>query len=324
MIATARICTILLLSTTRIVTAFSSRVVVDAVVLPIPFGTKAKIVTHMSRFDDMDYNDGDPTPATMLDLERARAIFERLVTPQLVREAVDSSMTTTTASTTSESSCYPHYIPPPLTEGSKRRRALEIQLLASMVDSDDAIDELMSLWMTERDAEATSRLQDMEDNCSPGLVQEEQALQQMIATQNMEWAEPMSRLATVYYYQGHTEMAQQWCQIVLAVKPWHFEVGHTLVLLALRRQDLGQALHYRRSVCLPPLNEASNHRRRRAWVARAIQSAQQMMHRAMQAHEDLITTASTTTTPGQAGTSSSSSSNGVGTMRASQDVEYWQ
>jgi hypothetical protein len=319
--AVASICTILLLLTTRIVTAFSFRVT-HVVVVPLSFATKAKIVTNMSRFDDdVDCNDDDPDPThdTMLDLERARAVFERMVTPQLVREAVDSTMTRTTATTPGASSSYPQYIPPPLTEGSKRRRALEIQLLASMVDSDDAIDELMSLWMTERDAEATSRLQDMEDDCSPGLVQEEQALQQMIASQNMEWAEPMSRLATVYYYQGHTEMAHQWCQIALAVKPWHFEVGHTLVLLALRRQEFGQALHYRRSVCLPPLNEASNHRRRRAWVARAIQSAQQMMRRAMQAHEDLIMT----TTPTKAGTSSSLS-NGMGTMRAAQDVGHWQ
>jgi hypothetical protein len=86
------------------------------------------------------------------DMERARRDFE------------DVMSTSGTARTTPSSL---------LASSGRKGRELELQLLKSLQDDDDAVEELMMLWLCERDAAATRRLQEMEQTCSNGLVEEE-------------------------------------------------------------------------------------------------------------------------------------------------------
>lgn len=174
------------------------------------------------------------------------------------------------------------YTPRPLTEGSRQRRELEIALLESLETSDDGIEELMSLWMVERGAEAAQELQRMEGICSPGLVQEEAILRSLMDEYGIHWAEPVSRLASLVYFKGNSAESKQWCEIALAVKPWHFEVVHTCVLNALRHGDLGAAVRWQRRA-LPGLNASNNHKRRKAWVARSVEDAKESLKKAERA-----------------------------------------
>ncbi|CAB9496392.1 expressed unknown protein [Seminavis robusta] len=203
-------------------------------------------------------------------LEEARANFEFLMqTKGLLRDDADLPL--------------PHnkddYTPRPLTESSRHRRELEMELLQSLQDSDDAVEELMGLWMVERGMEAGEALQAMEMACSPGLLKEEAILRELLDEFGVHWAEVVSRLASLKYFQGNTPESKQWTEIALAVKPWHFEVIHTCVLNALREQDLGAAVRWQRKA-LPPLNPDTNNRARKAWVRQALKYAQESMDKA--------------------------------------------
>lgn len=215
---------------------------------------------HSSSFPNGDFE---------TDLEQARAHFEALLSGQLI----------TPEATTALPLSKKEYSHPPLTESSRCRRRIEMDLLASLKESDDAIDELMSLWMVERDVESARRLQEMEHWCSSGLVEEELALRRMIEEYGVDWVEPISRLAALLFYKGETEESELWCRVALAVKPWHFEVIQTLVLSSLRRQDFPSALRWRRKA-LPPLNGSNHHRLRKAWVSMALEEAQESLAKA--------------------------------------------
>ena len=206
-------------------------------------------------------------------LEEARSKFEFLMqTEGLVKENLMVPL--------------PHspdeYTPRPLTEKSRERRELELSLLQSLESSDDGIEELMSLWMVERGPEAAQELQSMETLCSPGLVEEERILRNLMHEYGIHWAEPVSRLASLLYFKGNSAESKEWCEIALAVKPWHFEVVHTCVLNALRSNDLGAAVRWQRRA-LPGLNPTNNHKRRKAWVARAVKDAQNSLQKAKKA-----------------------------------------
>lgn len=190
------------------------------------------------------------------DLERARHNFESVVRPHIQLQ--------------------PEYCsPPPLTASNRRRREVEMKLLETLKESDDAIDELMSLWMTERDAESAHRLQEMEQLCSPGLEQEEAALRNMIDEYGLDWPEPASRLASLLYFKGKSEESMMWADRVLQVKPWHFEAIHVQRLNCLRLNN-GALWRYARKA-LPPLNSFTNNASRRCWVERALKEAQQSL-----------------------------------------------
>jgi hypothetical protein len=60
----------------------------------------------------------------------------------------------------------------PLTASSKRLKEMELALLEVLMDLDDAVDLLVDLWMREPEDTAAA-LRQMEQHCSPGLVQEE-------------------------------------------------------------------------------------------------------------------------------------------------------
>ena len=185
---------------------------------------------------------------------------------------------------------------PLLTSLGRKRRQVEMELLESLQDDDEAVEELMMLWLCERDAAATQRFQAMEQKCSDGLVEEEAYLRQLVAEYGIEeWVEPASRLACLLFYKGRTQDSHDLCQKVLQHKPWHFEALHLNLLIALishgANADGNKALLWRAArKTLPPLNYRTNHRRRRAWVKRAIEQARESLARAEQ---DLMDAAST-------------------------------
>merc|ERR1711862_462008 len=91
---------------------------------------------------------------------------------------------------------------PLMTTASRKRRLLEIELLESLSDSDEAVDELMGVWMYERGAGYAHDLEWMQQDCSPGLVEEEGVLRDMVYATNYEWMEPTIRLASLLFYKG--------------------------------------------------------------------------------------------------------------------------
>jgi hypothetical protein len=178
----------------------------------------------------------------LLDLEDAREEFERLLQDHVLPDDV-------------------------LTTTSRHRRHLEVNLLASLEDSDDAVEELMHLWMYEYGSETANALIKMQDEASPGLVREEAILTEMMHTYNT-WAEPVVWLATLLYYKGETQKSRQLVSDALQLKPWHFEAIQLLIMLALRDGDMGKAIVLARKA-LPPLGS----KRRSEWVHRAMYDA---------------------------------------------------
>ena len=82
--------------------------------------------------------------------------------------------------------------PHPPTLLSRRRRHAEIELLQSLKDSDEAINNLVSILMMERGAHSARRLQEMESACSRELEEEEAQLRNIIAVYGLHWPEPAS------------------------------------------------------------------------------------------------------------------------------------
>jgi len=160
-----------------------------------------------------------------------------------------------------------------LTSAGRKRRELEMELLSSLKDSDDAMEQLMHLWTHERDPESARQLTAMQENCSSGLVVEQQQLGWMIETYP-SWAEPYVRLATLLFYQGRIQESYDVALQALKLKPWHFECYSLLTMLSLRQRDTGQALQWARQGLLL-FKEDGKNRRRQEWVDRALQQAAQ-------------------------------------------------
>lgn len=216
----------------------------------------------------------------LMDLEKFREQFEHLMETENKNSEYEQSskeqqkiMATSARAHSKEA-----YIPRPLTESSRRRRKLEMELLESLEDSDEAIDELVSLWMIERGKDAAKQLQDMEAICSPGLVEEEAILRHLIE-EYPHWAEPFCRLGALLHFKGRTEESEDLCQVSLAMKPWHFEALHSLVLNALRKEDIATAIRWQR-LALPNLNPSTDNKARKAWVERALKDAQDSLEKA--------------------------------------------
>jgi tetratricopeptide (TPR) repeat protein len=167
----------------------------------------------------------------------------------------------------------------PLTASAKCVKEMELTLLQHLIDSDDAIDPLVDLWMRERE-DAAQELRAMQMNCSPGLEREIGQLRHMMEYYGNEWVEPMSRLALVYFTKGKYLEATDLCHSVLQAKPWHFEAAQLLVALHLRQDQYGNAIKAARQLALPALNVNTNHKRRREWVAKATAKAMENLRQA--------------------------------------------
>jgi hypothetical protein len=163
-----------------------------------------------------------------------------------------------------------------LTTTARHRRMLEIELMKNLEHSDDAINELMHLWMYENDASMAHELEDMQDECSPGMRYEEGRLLEMIRDYPT-WAEPRARLALLFFFQGRTRDSYTAALETLQLKPWHFEIYPLLVLLSLRERNLGQALAWARRA-LPPFRPNGTNKRRTAWIRIAVSLAQDRLN----------------------------------------------
>jgi hypothetical protein len=219
-------------------------------------------------------------------VERARASFEDLFKQAMALTSAGKSKSLANPASSSSISQQPI-----LTTGGRRRRQLEMDLLKSLSDSDDAADELVNLWMHETgDRQAAAVMAAMQEACSPGLVREERDLLAMIA-EYPSWAEPRLRLAFVYYFQERFEESTTMAKKAVQCKPWHFEASRLLVILSgqqimLGRKSTPQALLEAHEQALPNLKQSLSDgesyagrsakvvlKRRRAWVDQALDDA---------------------------------------------------
>lgn len=200
------------------------------------------------------------------DVEQARAWLENLLYQQ--DEMESSSML---AGSESEDL---------LTTTGRHRRQLEIELLKSLTKSEEAVNELMHLWMYENEHDLAHELESMQDECSPGMVNEHARLNEMIL-QFPNWAEARARMALLLFFKGRTNESYDMAIQTLKLKPWHFEIYPLLVMISLREQQFGQALFWARR-SLPPLREGKPNRRRREWIRIAVELAQERLAEADQ------------------------------------------
>jgi hypothetical protein len=195
-----------------------------------------------------------------------------------------------------------------LTSSGRRLRELEIQLLASLRDNDDGIDQLVHLWTTERNADAAHALLQMQNQnqeCSHGLIKEEGDLAELCRIYP-GWAEPWSRLATLLFYKGVARWsdALSAAEEAIRIKPWHFEALNvcTLILTLMDHpdnpsvifgddasvEDLRRRCNRLSRLAIPKLDAKANSNNkdaleaRQVWVSRAVATAQHQLQCAEQ------------------------------------------
>ena len=181
-----------------------------------------------------------------------------------------------------------------LTTVGRYRLTVEMDLLESLRESDAAVDELLHLWITERDQESAAQIFAMQANCTRGMIKEEQQLLKMMQ-RHPTWAEPVIRLATLLFFKGRTEESYQLAIYALELKPWHIEAPQLLIMISLRNQDLGQALFWARQ-SLPALRSQKMavqggdkdlfHRKRQQWVENALRAAKKQLEEAERLREE--------------------------------------
>ena len=171
---------------------------------------------------------------------------------------------------------------PPLTTIERERRMAEMQLLSQLEHGDEALGDLWTLWFQERGAEAQARLLQAEELTGMGPAswdEAEEVLCDLIDVYGVYWAEPVNRLATLYYMQGNLDQAEALCKIVLAVKPWHFGALSGLVMVYAGQHNVEEARRWaaRR---LPVYASEGSNRRRLEWVQKAVANAQDSLQTA--------------------------------------------
>ena len=165
---------------------------------------------------------------------------------------------------------------PPLTSMDRERRLAEITLIQQLENGDDVLQDLWTLWFQERGADAAKLLSQAEElsNMGPQYWDKaEMILKEMIEDYGVYWAEPVNRLATLYYMQGKLEEAETLCKMVLTIKPWHVGALSGIVLVYASMHDSESARQYaaRR---LPSFDPNGANKRRKQWVQQALQDAQ--------------------------------------------------
>ena len=173
--------------------------------------------------------------------------------------------------------------PPPLTTIGRARLDAEMECLSELVDSDEPLSDLWSLWFSERGPEAARDLKAAEQLSMGGPQYWDEAeakLRALIEEHGVHWAEPVNRLATLMYLRGRMKESKELCEIVLAVKPWHFGALSGVVMVCAGLSDVSGARMWadRR---LPPLRpDGDTTERRILWVERAVKEALRAEQRA--------------------------------------------
>jgi len=218
---------------------------------------------------------GGSDDASFLDVEATRQRLESLVGGD---GATTGPVTSPPLPSSSVSPPLHVKLPPPplMTSVERARRQTEQDLIQQLATGDQALTDLWDLWFQERGLAAADRLLYAEELTGQGPARWEEAeavLRRLIQTHGVYWAEPLNRLATLYYIQGRWEEAETLCQMVLAVKPWHFGAlsGIVMVYAALHEPVKARQWAARR---LPAFALKGPNRRRKQWVEMAIQDSQ--------------------------------------------------
>lgn len=170
---------------------------------------------------------------------------------------------------------------PPLTSMDRERRQAEIEYLKQLQHGDDHLADIWTLWFQERGAQPAKLLLQAEELSSNSHTWDaaETLLKDLIETHTVYWAEPVNRLATLYYMQRRYQEAEELCKTVLQVKPWHFGALSGLVLVYAAVHDVEEARHWA-AQRLPSFAPTGLNRRRLLWVERAVQQAETSLQQA--------------------------------------------
>jgi hypothetical protein len=181
------------------------------------------------------------------DLEEARRTFEAMLVPAIFEKR--------------------H----PLSFAERRRRQIEIELLRELENSDEALDQLMDLWIhaCPCEAESIDALLLMECQTTP---ETENTLKRIIS-KCPDWPEPISRLALLKFVKGDYDECQECVHLVLRLKPWHFEMRQMQVLLDLARHNRKTAIADAR-LGLPPMSQP---KKRSYWIAQMVRAAERQL-----------------------------------------------
>mmetsp|Transcript_36503 Transcript_36503/g.79802 ORF Transcript_36503/g.79802 Transcript_36503/m.79802 type:complete len:400 (-) Transcript_36503:254-1453(-) len=221
--------------------------------------------------------------------EESKTLYDFSIRPTKTSASAKSSSSPDQRSPSPTSRLHPtnlsHEIvhPPPLTTIGRSRHEAEISSLSSLIDSDDALSDLWTLWFAERGPRASQELMMAEQFAMGGPKywdKAEERLRKLIDEHGVHWSEPVNRLATLLYQQGRLRESKELCEVVLAVKPWHFGALSGIVMVCAGLGDANAARMWadRR---LPPLRpDGDTTERRVEWVERAVREATKSLKRA--------------------------------------------
>ena len=212
------------------------------------------------------------------DVESARKQLENLM-----GNGDDGHYLTTGSSSTMDTNTFAvadKVLPTSLTESTPKhqltviarvRRATEIELLLQLKESLNAADALHDFWINERGSKAARALQKADEVFQHGEASwnnAEHLFNQLIQEHGPTWAEPLHRLAMLYYLQGRLAEARTLEEYVLKIKPWHIGSLSNYVRIAESQRDVETALQWA-AYRLPPRVG----RRRTEWVDRSVKAA---------------------------------------------------
>ena len=164
---------------------------------------------------------------------------------------------------------------PPLTTIERERRVAEIALISQLIDGDEGLADVQTLWSSERGSKAEALLREADELTIEGpqaWKEAEDILRLLIEEHGAYFVEPVNRLATLHYLQGRLEEALHFTRMVLKVKPWHIQALSRIVMIY---AGLGDSETARRWAAhrLPSFSSTGSNRRRARWVERAVLDA---------------------------------------------------
>lgn len=257
-------------------------------------GSKSSTTLHVF-FDNDNFQEDEDEG--YFDLEEARERLEALVGDELesqqqMQTVERPTVRSPTYTQSAELPALDVILPPapPMTTIERERREVEIQLLETLREGDDKISDLWTLWFGERGSDAAQKLAQAEEYTNEGPAKWKEAediLQELIQEHGIYFVEPVNRLATLYYMQGHLDQAETLCKIVLAVKPWHFGALSGIVMIYAAQADSDKARLWAPSR-LPTFAPTGANRRRISWAEKAVESAKESLANAEQRVQDLF------------------------------------
>jgi hypothetical protein len=169
----------------------------------------------------------------------------------------------------------------PLTTIERERRLAELELLSSLDEGDHSLSDIWDLWFAERGQSAANllhRVDDLMNEGPEGFGEAEKILRDLVQEHGVHFAEPLNRLATIYYLQGRMEEALTFNKMVLAVKPWHFGALSHIVMVYAALGD-NQSARQWAAFRLPSYSPDKSNRRRIRWTERAVAEATMRLER---------------------------------------------